>query len=233
MHWESPSQIQPDVDALSVDNQDTWLGIVVSKDHVMLNAVSVARKDILHEIAGSRRKLPRECLYPLSRRYSQASRDARHTECVPTLSDIIKSKGAYIQGKVNDRHLDILLDSRASCFVMREEYVTPTNLDSPQNIRTNADGREITTLGMTTAMVNLGNLEINHKFAVVRELAAPTILGCDFLKKQGIVIDFQKNIVSSLCLPTLQAQLSLNNARMCTLILDSYFPWQSPTQLQQ
>ena len=53
MHWEPPSQIQPDVDALSVDNQDTWLGIVVSKDHIMLNAISVARKDILHKIAGS------------------------------------------------------------------------------------------------------------------------------------------------------------------------------------
>ena len=54
MHWEPPSPIQPDVDALSVDDQDTWLGIVVSKDRVMLSAVSVARKDILHEIAGSR-----------------------------------------------------------------------------------------------------------------------------------------------------------------------------------
>ena len=37
---------------LSVDNQDTWLGIVVSKDHIMLNAISVARKDILHKTAG-------------------------------------------------------------------------------------------------------------------------------------------------------------------------------------
>ena len=121
-------------------------------------------------------KLPRECLYPSSRRYSQASIDARHTECVPTLSDIIKSKAAYIQGKVNDHHLDILLDSGASCSVMRDEYMTPTNLDPPQDIRlTNADGREITTLGTTTAIVTLGNLEINHKFTVVRELAAPAI----------------------------------------------------------
>ena len=148
---------------------------------------------------------------------------------MPTLSDVIKSKAAYIQGKVNDHHLDILLDSGASCSVMRDEYVTPTNLDPPQDIRlTNADGREITTLGTTTAIVILGNLEINHKFTVVRELAAPAILGCDFLKKQSIVIDFQKNIVSSLCLPTLQAQLSLNNARMCTLILDSDYPQAIP-----
>ena len=161
--------------------------------------------------------------------YSQASIDARHIECVPTLSDTIKSKAAYIQGKVNDHYLDILLDSGASCSVMHDEYVIPTNLDPPQAIRlTNADGREIATLGTTTATVNLGNLEINHKFTVVSELAAPAILGCDFLKKQGIVIDFQKNIVSSLCLPTLQAQLSLNNARMCTLILDSDYPQAIP-----
>ena len=62
----------------------------------------------------------------------------------------------------------------------------------------------------------------------MRELAAPAILGCDSLKKQGMVIEFQKNIVSSLCLPTLQTQLSLNNARMCTLILDSDYPQPIP-----
>ena len=73
-------------------------------------------------------------------------------ECVPTLSDTIKSKVAYIQGKVNDHYLDILLDLGAYCSVMRDEYVIPTNLDPPQAVRlTNADGREIATLGTTTA----------------------------------------------------------------------------------
>ena len=54
IHWESHSQIQPNIDALSVDNQDTWLGIVVSEDHVILSAISVPRKNILYNIAGSR-----------------------------------------------------------------------------------------------------------------------------------------------------------------------------------
>lgn len=219
MHWEPVFQVQPDTDALSVDDWDTLLETAVPEDLVMWQEGTYCTKLLA---AG---KLPRECPYPSSRGHSQAPIDARHVECVPTLSDITKSKAAYIQGKVNDHYLDILLDSGASCSVIRGEHVASKDLHQSRNTRlTNADGRELTTLGTTTVRVNLGNLEIHHNFTVVKELSAPAILGCDFLKKHGIVIDFQKNIVSSLCLPTLQAQLSLNNASMCTLVLDSDYP---------
>ena len=140
-------------------------------------------------------KLPRECLYPSSRRHYQAALDAQHIDCIPALSNIIRSKAAYIQGRVGGHQLDILLDSGASCSVIHSEYVPPKDLDPLRDIRlTNADGRELVPLGTTTMRVNLGNLEADQNFTVVKSLSAPAILGCDFLKREGIVIDFQKNI---------------------------------------
>ena len=134
-------------------------------------------------------KQPRECLYLSSRRHSQAPVDARHVDCVLALSDIVRSKAAYIQGRVGDHQLNILLDSGASCSVIRREYVAPKDLYPPGNIRlTNADGRELAPLGTTTLRVNLGNLEADQSFTVVENLSAPAILGCDFLKRVGIVI---------------------------------------------
>ena len=174
-------------------------------------------------------KLPRECLYPSSRRHSQAALDARHTDCVPALSNIIKSKAAYIQGRVGGYQLDILLDSGASCSVIRSEYVNPIDLDPLRDIRlTNTDGRELAPLGTTTMRVNLGNLEADQNFTVVKSLSAPAILGCDFLKREGIVIDFQKNVVRSCHFPTLQVQLNLHQASMCTLVLDNDYPQTIP-----
>ena len=39
---------------------------------------------------------------------------------------------------------------------------------------------------------NLGHLETDQAFAVVDNLSAPGILGCDFLKRKSTVIDFLK-----------------------------------------
>ena len=136
-----------------------WPGNAVPEGPVMLNASPVVRRDTWHETAGSR-ETTKGCLYPSSRRHSQAALDARHTDCVPALSNIIKSKAAYIQGRVGGYQLDILLDSGASCSVIRSEYVNPIDLDPLRDIRlTNADGRELAPLGTTTMRVNLGNLE--------------------------------------------------------------------------
>ena len=61
----------------------------------------------------------------------------------------------------------------------------------------NADGHDVIPLGTTTMKVSLGNLETNQDFAVVDNLSAAAILGCDFLKREGIVIDFQRSIFRS------------------------------------
>ena len=165
MHWEPVFQAQPDADALSVDDWDTLLETAVPEDLVIWNVLSVARRDTLHEAAGSR-ETTKGIPPPVEQgTFPSANRCSTHVECVPTLSDITKSKAAYIQGKVNDHYLDILLDSGASCSVICGEHVASKDLHQSRNTRlTNADGRELTTLGTTTARVNLRQLGDTSQF---------------------------------------------------------------------
>ena len=79
--------------------------------------------------------------------------------------------------------------------MIHKDYVTHKDVNPSHKVRLiNADGHDVIPLGTTTMKVNLGNLETDHDFAVVDNLSAPAILGCDFLKIEGIVIDFQRSI---------------------------------------
>jgi len=86
----------------------------------------------------------------------------------------------------------------------------------------------LTPLGTITLKVNLDNLETDQGFTVVENLSASAILGCDFLKREGIVIDFQNNIFSSHQIPTLKGQLNPHQASVCTLVLDNDYPQAIP-----
>ena len=113
--------------------------------------------------------------------------------------------------------------------MIRKEYVPHKDVDHSHDIRlTNADGRDLAPLGTITLKVNLGNLETDQSFTVVENLSAPAILGCDFLKKEGIVIDFQKNVFSSYRFPTLQGQLGVHQPSVCTLVPDNDYPQAIP-----
>ena len=54
----------------------------------------------------------------------------------------------------------------------------------------NADGRGLASMGVTTIKVQLNNLEATT-FVVLERLSAPVILGCDFLTRYGLVLDFE------------------------------------------
>ena len=175
---------------MCADDQDTWPGNAVPEDPMMLNASPVARRGTWHETAGSR-ETTKGMPLPVD---SQVALDAQHIDCVPALSNINRSKAAYIQGRVGGHQLDILLDTGASCSAVRSEYMPPKDLDPLRDIRlTNADGRELVPLGTTTMRMNLGNLEADQNFTVVKSLSAPAILGCD--SQKGGYSHFQKNIV--------------------------------------
>jgi len=44
------------------------------------------------------------------------------------------------------------------------------------------------------AQVALNGLDTSHNFIVVNDLSTPVILGCDFLSKYGVLLDFSMNI---------------------------------------
>ena len=140
------------------------------------------------------------------------------------------AKAAYTQGQLNNQAVDILLDSGASCSVVCRDYVRPGNLGAmgPEKL-VNADGRGLSPSGVTTMRVQIPNLTTTQKFVVVERLSAPAILGCDFLTKHGLIIDFDKGTFSSRKSPTKEGKLSLGTSPpTCNLILDDDCPQAMP-----
>ena len=68
----------------------------------------------------------------------------------------------------------------------------------------NADGRSVLPSGTAKANVCLGTLYTSHSFMVLNEMSSTVILGCDFLMKYNLVIDFSQGIAYSSKTPTLQ-----------------------------
>ena len=76
----------------------------------------------------------------------------------------------------------------ASCSVLSKDHM------SPPVARTKlvyADGRNITPCDTTTLTVTLGPFSTEHSFIVVEHLSVPAILGCDFLREHGFVLNFE------------------------------------------
>ena len=100
----------------------------------------------------------------------------------------------YVTGKINGFNAKMLLDSGASCSVVRSEYVTLKDVKplEPTTTLRNADGTKLSVKGITTsrAPVILNGLHTPHSFIVVDNLLASVILGCDFLFKHGMTLDF-------------------------------------------
>ena len=84
------------------------------------------------------------------------------------LTDI--TMAACISGKLNYCTTQILLDSGASCSVIQANHTLQTNLINHCSITlVNADGihKTPTSLGVTTAMLDLGIIAIEHTLVVV------------------------------------------------------------------
>ena len=75
--------------------------------------------------------------------------------------------------------------------MVRSEYFTlkDVKLLGPTTL-TNADGTKLSVKGITNASVILNGLHTPHSFIVVVNLSASVILGCDFLFKHGMTLDF-------------------------------------------
>ena len=92
----------------------------------------------------------------------------------------------------------------------------------------NADGRALTPVGLTTMEVCLPSLTTRQTFVVVEHLSAPAILGCDFLTRHGLIMDFEKGTFHSRGSMTQEGRLSLRATNSCMLVLDGEYPQAAP-----
>ena len=122
--------------------------------------------------------------------------------------------------------MEILLDSGASCSVVCRDYVSPDDLEPMGQVKlVNADGRGLTSVGLATMKVGLPNLTTHQTFVVVENLSAPAILGCDFLTRHGLIMDFEKGTFHT---QGKGGRLSLKTTNSCMLVLDEDCPQAMP-----
>ena len=92
----------------------------------------------------------------------------------------------------------------------------------------NTDGRGLTSVGLTTMRVGLPSLTTHQTFVVAECLSAPAILGCDFLTRHGLIIDFEKGTFRCREPLAKEGRLSLNATNSCMLVLDEDCPQAMP-----
>ena len=101
---------------------------------------------------------------------------------------------------------------RAFCFVVCRDYVSPNKLEPVGPVwLVNADGRGLTSVGLTTMKVHLPNLISYHTFVVAECLSAPAILGRDFLIQHGLV-DFENGTLHNRASVVRKGKLQLLHA---------------------
>ena len=150
-----------------------------------------------------------------------------HTQSTPNVA-------AYIKGKIGNHSVSLLLDSGASCSVVKKDY-TSGNLVQPieGTELVNADMRTTSPCGTLVMAVILGNLQVNHKFIVLDTLSTPVILGCDFLTKHNLIMDFSQQAVHQPNNPSFKLDMPLVRMSSCNaLALDDELPQALPTTIK-
>ena len=81
--------------------------------------------------------------------------------------------------------------------------------------------------------VNLGELQVDHKFMVLDTLSTPVILGCDFLIKHNLVLDFSQQAVYQTDNPSFRVDIPPVRVSSCNaLTLDDELPQTIPTAVK-
>ena len=182
-------------------------------------------------------KRQRGYFHPSSRECPPVLRSTCSTEYVPTLANIHTTPTvAHVKGKINSHTTLILLDSGASCSVVAHKYIPTKHVRPTSGIQLiNADGRSVSPIGTATVNVSLGNLYVEHSFMVLDELSSTAILGCDFLTKHNLVIDFSQRKAYCSGNPNFQLELQLirSSGTTCKMLtLDDELPQAIPTTVK-
>ena len=81
--------------------------------------------------------------------------------------------------------------------------------------------------------VTLGSLQVDHKFIVLDTLSTPVILGCDFLTKHNLIMDFSQQAVRHSNNPLFKLDMPLVRMSSCNaLALDDELPQALPTTVK-
>lgn len=135
----------------------------------------------------------------------------------------------FCQIKIHKRDGRALVDTGADISVMSERYFrklrgqTQLRLDAGVETLpecTSASGDLFASIGRVTLRFQLGSRVFKHPFLVLTGLTKPIIIGSDFLREQGAIIDFHEHTlrIGAMTVPMLKPGQSRNEVRLirCT-----------------
>ena len=118
--------------------------------------------------------------------------------------------------------------------MVRSLYIPPADIQPITSITLlNADGSSLSPIGTTTALVALNGLDTHHNFVVVNDLSTPVILGCDFLLKHGVLLDFGKSTFYCKNSRVQPKRFNMPMEHLNVLVLDDDLPQAVPCPIQQ
>ena len=112
----------------------------------------------------------------------------------------VKAKAAIVWGKVGGNTVEMMLDSGSRVSLIHQDVLSQaqgtTHIKAPRQLRlVTALGDQLPIRGHVQGTIQLGELKFGHTLVVVPKLAAPVILGVDFLHANGLVLDFNQTPV--------------------------------------
>ena len=131
-------------------------------------------------------------------------------------SQVLQSRSLCIV-KIDDVRILGLLDTGASVTLIDKEAAKPfigkyTPRDETPNIRvTSVTGQTISTEGPFSVPIQVGPLTLQHDILLCQELPFPCIIGNDFIKHHGMVLDCANNIIKCKGHTIPMAQAGSNN----------------------
>ena len=171
-------------------------------------------------------KWPRGYTHTSSRACPQLELSARIKEYVPSITHTQSTPNvaAYITGKIGNHSVSLLLDSGASCSVVRKDHTSGNLVQLIEGTKlVDADRR--THISMRNSCYDCHPWQFTSGSQVLDILSTPVILGCDFLTKHNFLMDFSQQAVHHSNNPSFKLDIPLERMSSCNaLTLDDELP---------
>ena len=101
-----------------------------------------------------------------------------------------------VDGYIHDTRVKFVLDSGAAISVVNYNVVKNVPITPIHTRAISTNGSPLDVIGETVADIILGDLTMNQKFVVVRNITVECLLGADFLQMHGAVLNCGNHTLS-------------------------------------
>jgi predicted aspartyl protease len=109
-----------------------------------------------------------------------------------------KSSATYTNIKIRNTQIKAIVDSDAEVTLIIRSLAKRLHLKvtkTDDNIRYIAANNEVLPHSFTILFIEIGQWKTKQKAIVVKNLSAELLLGTDWLKQQGVIINYQNNLL--------------------------------------